>query len=186
MRFILPAAILLALWSGGAAADDTWTKFRSDSDGFSVEFPGVPSMLEALPLVVSNVTIKTRTYGFVADTQSYLVSVSDLSNRLLVSNPKVFLDSLVKEQSAGAEIENNSPIEIDGNPGREVTFTTGDGELVRAREIYVSGTIVQVVFRDKAKDHRAAKPDAARFMKSFHFGTASEKDSKQTARSTPE
>ena len=35
MRFILPAAILWALWSGAAAADDTWTKFHSDSDGFS-------------------------------------------------------------------------------------------------------------------------------------------------------
>ena len=186
MRLMLPAALLLALWSGGAAPDDTWTKFHSDADGFSVEFPGPPLELEPLPVVVSNVTIKTRTYGFVADKQSYLVSVSDLSNRLLVSNPKVFLDSLVKEQSAGAEVETNSPIEIDGNPGREVVFRTDNGELVRAREIFVSGTMVQVVFRDKAKDHRAAMPDAARFMKSFHFGTASEEDSKQTARSMPE
>lgn len=186
MRLLLSVLVLWALWSGAAAADDTWTKFHSETDGFSVEFPGVPSMLEALPLVVSNVTIKTRTYGFVADKQTYLVNVSDLSNRLLVSNPKVFLDSLVKEQSAGGEIDTNAPIEIDGSPGREVTFATGDGELVRAREIYVSGTIVQVIFRDKAKDHRAAKADAARFMKSFHFGASSGKDTKQTARSTPE
>ena len=186
MRYVMSVLVLLAVWSGDAAADDTWTKFHSDTDGFSVEFPGVPSILEALPLVVGNVTVKTRTYGFVADKQSYLVSVSDLSNRLLVSNPKVFLDSLVKEQSGGAEVQNNSPVEIDGNPGREVSFTTDDGELVRAREIYVSGTIVQVVFRDKAKDHRAAKADGARFMKSFHFGAASGKDTKQTARSTPE
>ncbi len=186
MRLFLSAMTLLALWSAAAAADDNWTKFRSGVDGFSVEFPGAPSVLEPLPLVVGNVTITTRTYGLVADKQSYLVSVADLSNRLLVSNPKLFLDSLVKEQTENAAVENNSPVEIDGNPGRDVVFTTDAGELVRTREIYVSGTMVEVVFRDKAKDHRASKADAARFLKSFRLGAASEKAAKQTAHATPE
>lgn len=186
MRLFLSAMAFIALWSGAAAADDSWTKFRSEADGFAVEFPGQPSVLEPLPLVVGNVTVTMRTYGFAADKQSYLVSVADLSNRLLVSNPKVFLDSLVREQTANAAVENNSPIEIDGNPGRDVVFTTDAGELVRAREIYVSGTMVEVVFRDEAKDHRASKADAARFLKSFHLGAASEKGSKKTARAMPE
>ena len=183
MRLFLPAIVLMAVWSGGAAAADNWTKFRSDADGFSIEFPYTPTTQEPLPLVVGGVTIATRSYALDLDKQAYLVSVSALSNRLFVSNPMVFLDSLVKEQTAGAEVETNSPVEIDGNPGRDVVFTTAEGELVYAREIYAAGTLYQIVVRDKAKDHRAAKADAARFLKSFRLGAASQKDAKQTARS---
>ncbi|HLF58342.1 MAG TPA: hypothetical protein VI732_01805 [Alphaproteobacteria bacterium] len=169
MRLLISAAIFFAAWSSAAAADDIWTKFRSDADGFSVEFPYTPTAQEPLPLVVGDVTVASRSYALDLDKTAYLVSVSEYSNKLLISNPQMFLDSLVRKQSAGGAVEDNSPIEVGGNPGREVVFTAADGAWVHAYEIYASGKLYQIVFREKGKDHGGSHKDAARFLKSFRF-----------------
>jgi hypothetical protein len=169
MRLAIPLFVLSAMLSAAAAAEDVWTKFKSEADGFSIEFPYTPAAQEALPLVVGDITVATRGYGLEMDTDSYLVSVSEYSNKLLISNPQMFLDSLIRKQSQGATVSFNSPIEVGGNPGREVVFTADDDEWVHAREIYASGKLYQIVFREKGKTHGDSREDAARFVKSFRF-----------------
>jgi len=168
MRLAVTLLFLTALLPGAAAADDIWTKFRSDADRFAVEFPYTPTAQEPLPLLVGDVKVATRSYALEMGKESFLVSVSAYSNRLLVSNPKLFLASLAAEQTRGAAVEDNSPIEVGGNPGREIVFTTAKGEWVRAYEIFASGKLYEVVFRDGGKDGGARK-HAARFLKSFRF-----------------
>jgi hypothetical protein len=168
MRLALFIAVLVAA-AGPVAADDIWTKFRSDVDAFSVEFPYIPTVQEPLPLVVGDVTVATKLYALDMDETDYLVSVSEYSNKMLISNPQLFLDSLIRKQSEGGSLELNSPIEVSGSPGREAAFTAADGSRVRAYEIYADGKLYQVVVRDKGKEHRAAQKDATRFLKSFKF-----------------
>lgn len=174
MRLLLSAAVFATVLAGAAVADDAWVKFSSKADGFSVEFPGAPTTHEPLPLFIDNVTIATRTYSFDQDKDAYLVSVATYSNKLFVSNPQLYLDTLVREQTKDATVDSNAPIEIDGNPGREAVFETADGDRIRAKEIFASGTLYQIVFREKGKDHDGSHPDAKRFLKSFRLIPASD------------
>ena len=169
MRLAALAFLLAAMLSAAAAAADIWTKFISEPDGFSIEFPYTPTVHEPLPLLVNNVTVSTRGYALNMGKESYLVSVSEYSNKLLISNPQLFLDSLVRKQSQGATVYFNSPVEVGGNPGREVVFAAADDEWIHARDIYASGKLYQVVFREKGKAQSNAREDAARFVKSFRF-----------------
>ena len=163
MRRIVLLAALLAV-STAASADEIWTKFHSKAEGFAVEFPYTPTMQEPLPLVVGDVTVATRSFALDMDKTTYLVSVSDYSNKTMITNPPLFLDSLTRKQTEGTKVDSNAPIEVSGHPGREVKFTAGNGDWVHAYELFASGRLYQVVFRDSSKDRAAARRDSERFL----------------------
>ncbi|HWB49101.1 MAG TPA: hypothetical protein VG651_08325 [Stellaceae bacterium] len=146
-----------------AAPPPGWTAFQSDEGRFSIDLPAEPKVLKNSGGDVQ--------FEVDRGESGYLVEYTD-GSQLKDADPKDVLDLAQRRvlQALGGKLSGTTPKTVNGNPGREIDFTTKEGKAGRVR-VFVAGTrLYQVWFLGPKGEE--AKPDIDRFLDSFRVKAA--------------
>jgi hypothetical protein len=151
------------------ARPPAWQELTPDGGGFRVELPGQPSYrLEQGPDIAIH---RYELVGGDPRTEYHVGFAEVLLDRLLGSPDDAFANARAGLQAgaAGAILEDDRAIDIDGHPGRQLVFAAPAGRIV-ARVYLIDGTLVMLT----ASNSRITPDDVAatRFFESFRLTRA--------------
>jgi hypothetical protein len=165
MRQIL-GAMAFALLATPAAAD--WLPFSEATSGFSVEFPGTPT--------ISHDTSQKDKDGAPIDTTTYIVSpdndtalmidVTDLTKDTVDGGKAI--DGAVNAISKDNKKLSDAIVQVDGQAGRAVELEI-TGSLVDDEIFFVNGRLFQVLTVRSPTASGDIVAEVKHFEQSFHF-----------------
>lgn len=164
-RFLLILSILLV--SGGAWAGDAWSTFRDPGGLFAVDLPDAPQVTHRTVSGLNGKPVARDEYTVGRHAVAMVVTVSDLSQ---IADKRAVLDAAVKGAASGAARDlSDTPISLDGHPGRHVSFIDAHGSRFDDRLFLVDKKLVQVVAVQTRDASAPAIAAVQRFRASFHF-----------------
>jgi hypothetical protein len=142
--------------------------YVSSAGGFSVAFPGPPS-LASKPLALSDTESTTlQRFEFAANGAVYLVIYNDFPDSIIVNGPEAVLTSVRNgaRTSDKTEFTRDEAIDLNGVPGRAFAFTETDGSVYVARDFLNGHRLYQtiVIAGDNSSQTRAEA-----FLNSFRI-----------------
>jgi hypothetical protein len=152
-----------------AVAQDGWSTFTTEGDGFSVDMPGEPSastqqMDSALGELTSHFFQVVEDGG-----RLYVVSYNDYPAEMASEdlNPETVLNEAVEATAQGSEVENVQRIEVQGNPGIEGEINVQGATHIWYRGILVENRLYQLVVGAPQTEKGEFSDEARRFIDSF-------------------
>lgn len=168
-----PAATAAPKAAATAAPAPTATAlklFTSEEGKFSVWMPGEPKK-SSQTVDTSGMKIDVTFYTLEVGTGAYLMSINDYpANLVQTANPQLILDGARDGglQNVNATLVNETKIEKDGFPGRDVTAKAnvqGKDYTLRIRIYLVSNRLYQLMVL--TEPGKIPDGDIAKFMDSF-------------------
>jgi len=117
------------------AQSNEWHEYISTKDDFSVTFPGSPTKSEE-ERIAQGRAVSIRTYAVTADDIEYAVVATEIPKELdAQSSALAKLDGAITALAAdaGGSITARSMTRVEGFPSADVTVTTADNGVLRAR-----------------------------------------------------
>lgn len=172
---LLVFMFLLGIWPATQQPSD-WREYVSSKGGFAATLPASANS----NMVVTN-TSKGSLHTYMvsandSDLNEYLVSWTEYAegkfqNRDLEKTLNRMRDALV--QTKNGKILAESPVSLGSHTGREITFSTPEGRLVRVRFYFVNNRIYQLLaetWKDKSKVNEREAPGVIdQFFSSFRL-----------------
>lgn len=167
-RFILCSTLLMAACNGNQAQLE---EFSSPTGAFTIATP-VP--LEATQESVQTPVGPIEIHTFQAETEdsAYVVAYSDYPAAIVTeSDPEMLLNSSRDGaiSNVGGTLVSEEAIEIDGNPGRSLVISTGEGTaepaVINSRIYLVDNRLYQILVVTPEGAEQPAVTDG--FLESF-------------------
>ncbi len=158
-------AAVLACGIAVPATAASWTSFRDPNGGFTVEFPGQPSVKRSSQPAGNGSSVAMTGYSANSGAASMNVIDTDFS-RYSLDATKVLDSAAAATKTSAAQTLSDSSITVDGQPGRALVIVDRAGNRVTDRIFLVKGHLYQVMgMAPAASPH----DDSDRFVNSFHF-----------------
>ncbi len=153
-----------------------WREYVSSAGKFAAT---LPANVNTNMVLTDTSRARLQTYMVSAndnDLNEYLVSWTEyaedkLQHRDVEKTLNRMRDALVQAKSG--KLMSESPVSLASHPGREITFSTPEGRLVRVRFYFVDNRIYQVLaetWLDKSKVNAREDPGVVdRFFDSFRL-----------------
>ncbi|HEX5706038.1 MAG TPA: hypothetical protein VFX96_02000 [Pyrinomonadaceae bacterium] len=150
------------------APEAAWREFTSNEGGFTVSLPGEPQARTVVTYTRSGPLYTNTVSSNDDDLNNFSVSWTSYEDDRLARRPVEKLFDRVREgllKATGGRLLSDSPVNLDGHPGRAFAYETPDGDVHKFRVYVVSDKFYQVSTQTKAA---ANAPSAGeRFLASF-------------------
>ncbi len=159
-RITLAALMLIA-----CAAQPSFREFNAAKCGFTIQMPAEPKE-ESNSTEASGIKIDLTFYTAVVGNGAYVAGCNDFPADLMATaDVEAMLDSAVTGaiSNSNATLDSQSNIELDGNPGREVTGSAkiaGQDAVLKGRIYMVGNRLIQAIIvapKGQIKDEDLSK-----------------------------
>jgi len=166
MRVSFMIAAAMAVVANSALADD-WTEYSYPELGFSVSFPGAPTV-QTMPYRTADGAMANETqYSVQQENSAYRVAVIDFSN-VTFDRDAVITEALNEFRGRG-DVKVDIPARVNRNFGRQLSIVTKDGSRSSVAVFFANNRIYEIEGTVLASSPDPNSGDAIRFQQSLRF-----------------
>jgi hypothetical protein len=152
--------------SGGAHAQE-WQTYTYPDPGFSIQFPGVPSVQTTKVKNSVGVTLPVTRFVVRQGGVQYTLSVVNYSSTNADSLSTI--GETAKSFSAKGKVNANTGARVNGNHGRELTITESDGSRSDIAIFFVDNHLYTAVGQALPPNAVERSAETVRFQQSLQF-----------------
>jgi hypothetical protein len=164
IKQLIPTTLITALLVA-CAAQPSFREFNAAKCGFTIQMPTDPKE-ESTSTEASGIKIDLTFYTAVVGNSAYVAGCNDFPADLMATaDVNAMLDSAVDGAitNSNATLDSQSNIELDGNPGREVTGSAkiaGQDAVLKGRIYMIGNRLIQAIIvapKGQIKDQDVTK-----------------------------
>jgi len=167
-NWLLVSVLLVTMLLASCTPKANWQEFQGPEGDFTIQLPGTPK--EEVQVVNSQAgEIKVHLFNVPLGNFAYVVAYSDYPADLVTSMGAEDLLNGARDgavSNTGGKLLDESPVEIDGFPGRFLKVQSPDGSGIAQARMYMVGNRLYQIFVASPKADQDSE-DIQSYLESF-------------------